>query len=540
MSNSKSELQVALFEAANQLRSKMDASEYKDYLLGLIFYKYLSDRSVDYIYELKDDEGFKSFPSKDRLTFYTVLYNDEDYQEDVIGELNETFKYAMKPEHTFDALAEQAFGRAEEPFQLENLSQGLREVEQSSPDYVGLFSDMDLNSTRLGSTRAKQSETIANAIKALAPVDFSNYSGDMLGDAYEYLISEFAMSAGKKAGEFYTPGRISAIMSRIAMNEEHQNKRGLTVYDPASGSGSLLLKARYFSKYPDDIQYYGQELNTTTYNLARMNMILHGISPSNYTLRNGDTLDEDWPTDEPTDFDAVVMNPPYSAKWSSDNSFMDDPRFGSYGRLAPKSKADYAFLLHGYYHLKNSGTMAIVLPHGVLFRSGAEGTIREKLLTDGAIDAVIGLPANIFHNTSIPTTIIVLKKDRVERDVFFIDASELYVKDRAQNKLTDEHVDEIVGAYFARENIEHFSHLASFEEIKENDYNLNIPRYVDTFEEEEPIVLAEVSTSINEIKTEIKYLEMDLLGYLEQLTGTDEESDESLNIFIQDFREGVE
>lgn len=540
MSNAKADLQAALFEAANQLRSKMDASEYKDYLLGIIFYKYLSDRSLDYIYELKDDESFKHFPNDDRLLFYTAIYNDEEYQEDVIDELMETFRYAIKPEHTFDALAKQALGQSDEPFQLENLSQGLREIEQSSPDYVGLFSDMDLNSTRLGSTRSKQSETIANAIKALAPVDFSNYSGDMLGDAYEYLIGQFAMSAGKKAGEFYTPGRISAIMSRVAMNEEHQNKRGLTVYDPASGSGSLLLKARYFSKYPDDIQYYGQELNTTTYNLARMNMLLHDISPNNYTLRNGDTLDEDWPTDEPTDFDVVVMNPPYSAKWSSAKSFLDDPRFGPYGKLAPKSKADYAFLLHGYYHLKNTGTMAIVLPHGVLFRGGAEKTIRKKLLSDGAIDAVIGLPANIFHNTSIPTTIIVLKKDRLERDVFFIDASKLYKKERAQNTLTDRHVDKIVESYFAREDIDKFAYLASFEEIEENDYNLNIPRYVDTFEEEEPIKLSKLSESINETKEEIKNLETELLDYLEQLIGTDEESEQDLNAFIVDFKKGRE
>lgn len=539
MLDSKTALHNALYSAADQLRSKMDASEYKDYLLGLVFYKYLSDRSVDYIYELKDDESFNHFPSENRLTFYTELYSDKNYQEDVIAELYETFRYAMKPEHTFDALVKQALGQSDEPFQLETLSQGLREIEQSSPDYVGLFADMDLNSTRLGSTRAKQSDTIANTIKALSPVDFSNYSGDMLGDAYEYLIGEFAMSAGKKAGEFYTPATVSEILTRLSMNDEHQVKRGLTVYDPAVGSGSLLLKSHDYSIYPNDIHYYGQELNTTTYNLARMNMILHGVSPSSYTLRNADTLDEDWPTDEPTDFDLVVMNPPYSAQWSKDDRFMDDPRFGTYGKLAPKSKADYAFLLHGYYHLKNTGTMAIILPHGVLFRGGAEATIRKKLLSDGAIDAVIGLPAGIFHNTDIPTTIIVLKKYRTNRDVLIIDASELYKKAKAQNVLTDDHINKIVETYYSRQDVDKFAHVASIDEIKENDFNLNIPRYVDTFEETDPIQLADVSMAINQSKEEISKLEDNLSDYLNQLVGTTKEADKSLKNFISNYTKGM-
>ena len=298
------------------------------------------------------------------------------------------------------------------------------------------------------------------------------------------------------------------------------------------GSGSLLLNAKKYSEQPQYIKYYGQELNTSTYNLARMNMFLHGIVAENQKLRNGDTLDGDWPTDEETDFNMVLMNPPYSAKWSAAAGFLQDERFSEYGVLAPKSKADYAFLLHGLYHLKNNGTMAIVLPHGVLFRGAAEGKIREKLLRAGNIYAVIGLPANLFYNTSIPTCIIVLKKHRDGRDVLFIDASKKFNKGKKQNEMLDEHIDEVMNLYTKRETVEKEAFLASFEDIEKNDFNLNIPRYVDTFEEEEPIDLNALLTDMKKTDEEIEKVEGEFLSLMKQLTSTDETIMTSLNDLI--------
>ena len=314
-------------------------------------------------------------------------------------------------------------------------------------------------------------------------------------------------------------------MTQIVLHGK-ENRKGFTVYDATMGSGSLLLNAKKYSNEPGTIMYFGQELNTSTYNLARMNMMLHGVAVENQFLNNADTLDHDWPTDEPTDFDGVLMNPPYSAKWSAAKGFLQDPRFSSFGVLAPKSKADFAFLLHGYYHLKqSSGVMAIVLPHGVLFRGNAEGKIRQRLLEEGAIDTVIGMPANIFFNTSIPTTVIILKKSRTNRDVFFIDASKDFDKGKNQNTMTDDHISAILNAYIERKDIDKYAHLASFDEIKENDYNLNIPRYVDTFEEEEPIDIVAVSQEINQLNAVIKQAETDFLAMLDELAVTPDTKD---------------
>lgn len=266
-------------------------------------------------------------------------------------------------------------------------------------------------------------------------------------------------------------------------------------------------------------------MNTTTFNLAKMNLILHGVDSEDMNLRNGDTLNKDWPTDEPYTFDSVVMNPPYSAKWSADASFLDDSRFNRYGKLAPKSKADFSFLLHGYYHLKETGTMAIVLPHGVLFRGAAEGIIRQKLLEDGSIYAVIGMPANLFFGTSIPTTVIILKKNRTTRDVLFIDASNDFIKGKNQNKLSKENIEKIVSAFVERKDIEKYAHLASFDEIQENDYNLNIPRYVDTFEEEEPVDMVSVGKEIKQIREEKQVLEKSLFEMVSTLQTSPENED---------------
>ena len=387
-------------------------------------------------------------------------------------------------------------------------------------------------SNRLGTGDQKQSDTIASLIKEIDKADLLNSDSDVLGNAYEYLIGQFASETGKKAGEFYTPQAVSKILTRIAIAGQ-EDKRGLSVYDPCMGSGSLLLNAKKYSIEPAYIKYYGQELMTSTYNLARMNMFLHGIAPENQTLRNGDTLDGDWPTGEETDFNMVLMNPPYSAKWSAAAGFLQDERFSDYGVLAPKSKADYAFLLHGLYHLKSNGTMAIVLPHGVLFRGAAEGKIREKLLRSGNIYAVIGLPANLFYNTSIPTCIIVLKKHREGRDVLFIDASQKFEKGKKQNTMTDEHIDAVIDLYHKRETVEKEAFFASFEDIEKNDFNLNIPRYVDNFEEEEAIDLKALLSEMKQTDEEIEKTEGEFVSLLKELTSSDADIMASLNEFIQ-------
>jgi type I restriction enzyme M protein len=417
-------------------------------------------------------------------------------------------------------------------FHREELQKAFNNIEQSDPLFADLFTDIDLYSNRLGTGDQKQSDTISSLIKEIDNADLLNTDADVLGNAYEYLIGQFASETGKKAGEFYTPQAVSKILTEIAIAGQ-ETKRGLTVYDPCMGSGSLLLNAKKYATEPAYIKYYGQELMTSTYNLARMNMFLHGVVPENQKLRNGDTLDGDWPTGEENEFDMVLMNPPYSAKWSAAAGFLQDERFSDYGVLAPKSKADYAFLLHGLYHLKSGGTMAIVLPHGVLFRGAAEGKIREKLLRSGNIYAVIGLPSNLFYNTSIPTCIVVLKKHREGRDVLFVDASKKFDKGKKQNSMTEEHIHSVIDLYAKRETVEKESFLADFEEIEKNDFNLNIPRYVDTFEEEEEIDLNELITDMQKTDEEIEQVQGEFLSFLKELTSEDSELMATMNRFVE-------
>ncbi|WP_040286267.1 type I restriction-modification system subunit M [Sporosarcina koreensis] len=507
------ELNKRLFSAADNLRSKMDASEYKNYLLGLIFYKYLSDRLLVNVVEIAD-ESLEDYDTADKQTqLYRELLQDDDVKDDLIETLVDTIGFDIEPEYLFNVLTNQA---KQNTFQLNDLTKAFNDLSSKYDQFTGLFDDVDLTSKKLGSDAQQRNITITEVIKKLDPIDLLGHGGDVVGDAYEFLISQFASEAGKKAGEFYTPHEVSVMMARIAaMGQE--DKRLFSVYDPTMGSGSLMLNIRNYINYPDSVKYHGQELNTTTFNLAKMNLILHGVDKEDIRLSNGDTLNKDWPTDEPYTFDAVLMNPPYSAKWSSDDTFLDDSRFNRYGRLAPKSKADFAFLLHGLYHLKDSGTMAIVLPHGVLFRGAAEGIIRKKLLEDGNIDAVIGMPSNLFFGTSIPTTVIILKKNRTTRDVLFIDASHEFIKGKNQNKLSGENIDKVVETYRKREDVEKYAHVASFEEIKENEFNLNIPRYVDTFEEEEPVDMAAIGASVKEIRKEQTELEASLYEMISSL-----------------------
>lgn len=525
LENSKDLISV-LWSGADILRSKMDANEYKDYLLGIVFYKYLSDSFLIKVYDLLFDE--KPETLKIALDAYKEALQDESAEE-LKEELQSSCHYVIEPEYTYTCFAEAARNNS---FSRENLKKAFNNIEQSDPLFVDLFTDIDLYSNRLGTGDQKQSDTISSLIKEIDKADLLNSDADVLGNAYEYLIGQFASETGKKAGEFYTPQAVSKILTKIAIAGQ-ETKIGLSVYDPCMGSGSLLLNAKKYATSPENIRYYGQELMTSTYNLARMNMFLHGISPDCQKLRNGDTLDGDWPTGEDTDFNMVLMNPPYSAKWSAAAGFLQDERFSDYGVLAPKSKADYAFLLHGLYHLKNNGTMAIVLPHGVLFRGAAEGKIREKLLRSGNIYAVIGLPANLFYNTSIPTCILVLKKHRDGRDVLFIDASQKFEKGKKQNAMTDEHIDSVLELYTKRETVEKESYLASFEDIEKNDFNLNIPRYVDNFEQEEEIDINALLTDMQNTDTEIAKTQNELVSLLKDLTSDDENIVASLNNFIK-------
>ena len=534
MNNEEKNLEQVLWDSANVMRQTMGAADYMDYALGLIFYKHLSDKTLETAAQALTEAGeideSEVATEEQRQEAYTKYYDDPDSQEYLLASMD--MDYTIKPDFTFTAFLKEI---KDKTFQLEHLEQAFRDLEQSNADLLGhLFDDVDLHSNKLGPTPQKQNDLIADVMQALAPLNLDSHSGDVLGDAYEYLIGNFASDMGQKAGEFYTPQSVSTLLTHI-VTSGYEDKKGFSAYDPAMGSGSLLLNVRKYIQSADSIEYYGQEIKTSTYNLARMNMIIHGVSATNQHLHNADTLDKDWPADEVTDFDAVMMNPPYSQKWSADKGFLNDPRFSDYGVLAPKSKADYAFLLHGLYHLKSTGTMGIVLPHGVLFRGAAEGKIRQKLLEKGYIYAVIGLPAGIFYSTGIPTIIMVLKKDRPGRDVLFIDGSKEFVKGKPQNTLTDANIERLYNAYKDRKDEEKFCHVATFEEIQENDFNLNIPRYVDTFEPEPDVDLGELNKEMAETNEQIEANEKELLAMLKELTTTDTKKAKDLQDFLHLF-----
>lgn len=531
MSDSRKELETVLWAGADVLRSKMDANEYKDYLLSFVFYKYLSDTFLVRVYDLLEDCAPESMEQAQAA--YEEAYQEED-AADLLADLKESCRYIIEPHLTFTALAKKANNNE---FNREELKKAFNDIETSDPIFNDLFADVDLYSSRLGVGDTKQSATVAELVKVIDQADVLHAEGDVLGNAYEYLIGEFASETGKKAGEFYTPAGPAEIVTRIAISGQ-EDKQGLLVYDPCMGSASMLLDARKFSTRPEYVKYFGQELMMSTYNLARMNMFLHGIAPENQHLRNGDTLDADWPTTEETEFDMVVMNPPYSANWSAKKGFLSDSRFSDYGALAPKSKADFAFLLHGFYHLKPTGTMAIVLPHGVLFRGASEGTIRQKLLEDGAIYAIIGLPANMFYNTDSSTCIIVLKKQRAGRDVLFIDASQLFDNRKVQNTMSSEHINHVMALYNARTNKRKEAYLASFEEIKQNNYRLNIPMYVDTSEKSEPVKLSTLNQKMSKIDDRITEVQNTLLQFFGELAANAPATQKELMEFIKSFGQG--
>jgi type I restriction enzyme M protein len=382
----------------------------------------------------------------------------------------------------------------------------------SEDDFKGLFDDVDLTSTKLGSGENKKNEVIVEVLSLLDGIDFQleDSKSDLLGDAYEYLIGEFAAGAGKKGGEFYTPAQISRLLAQIVSADKQRIK---SVYDPTCGSGSLLLR---IGDYTEVSTYYGQELNPTTFNLARMNMILHGVHFDKFNIKQGDTLTDDEHPDLKSE--VIIANPPFLPK-RRDPALANDDRFSQYGRLAPKGAADYAFVTHMIYHLADNGTMAVVLPHGALFRSGAEGAIRKYIIEkQNYLDAVIGLPNNLFYGTSIPATVLVFKKCRQnDDDILFIDASKEFEKGKNQNRLTDENIKKIFETYINRSVVEKYSHRAKLAEIQENEYNLNIPRYVDTFEEEVKIDINEVATKLKELNQEELALRSDISKFCEEL-----------------------
>ena len=385
---------------------------------------------------------------------------------------------------------------------------------ESEEDFNKLFEDLDLTSTKLGRTEAAKNELIAKVLGHLDKIDFKleDTEADVLGDAYEYLIGQFASGAGKKAGEFYTPQEVSKVLAKLVTTGKTRLK---TVYDPTCGSGSLLLRV---AKEVEEVsKFYGQELNRTTYNLARMNMILHDLHFQKFDIRQDDTLEH--PQHLEHQFEAIVANPPFSANWSASPLHMSDERFSQYGKLAPASKADFAFVQHMVHHLAENGTMAVVLPHGVLFRGAAEGHIRKYLIEDrNYLDAVIGLPANIFYGTSIPTCILVFKKCREQSDnILFIDASQYYEKAKTQHYLRDTDIEKVIATYRERKTEGKYSYVARLQEVKENDYNLNIPRYVDTFEEEEQVDLNEVAFALSQLEDEMQTTDSTIGTYCNEL-----------------------
>lgn len=517
------QLGKTLWAIADDLRGAMNADDFRDYMLSFLFLRYLSDNyekaakkelGADY-----PDNTSKEVLAQLKVTNPLEIWYKENPNDiaDFEKQMRRKVHYVIKPEYLWSNISELA--RTQDNDLLLTLDKGFRYIENESFEstFQGLFSEINLNSEKLGKTYTERNKKLCTIITKIAEgiAKFSTDT-DILGDAYEYLIGQFAAGSGKKAGEFYTPQQVSTILSEIVTLDSQDPTTGKKkkldkVLDFACGSGSLLLNVR--RKLIDNDGYigkiFGQEKNITTYNLARMNMLLHGVKDTEFDIHHGDTLDNDWDIlnemnpSKKMEFDAIVANPPFSLRWEPTEAMADDFRFKSYG-LAPKSAADFSFLLHGFHFLSGEGTMAIILPHGVLFRGGAEERIRTKLLKDNNVDAVIGLPSNLFFSTGIPVCILVLKKCKKHDDVLFINASEYFEKGKRQNTLREEDIERIVKAYQFREELPRYSRKVSMEEIEKNGYNLNISRYVNTTIEEEKIDLKEVNQNLKDIEKRIK------------------------------------
>ena len=503
----KSELHSKLWEMANELRGNMEAYEFKNYILGLIFYRYLSERTENYVNELLKNDGIT----------YEQAWEREDYREGLTEDCLDHLGYVIEPKYLFSYVIKMIERNEFGIDYLEKIISSITESttgQESEQDFDGLFEDMDLKSSKLGKMVSEKSKLIATILNTISTIDFhlEDMELDVLGDAYEYLIGMFAQTAGKKSGEFYTPANMSKLVARLATVGLTEAK---SVSDCACGSGGLLLQV---GKYVKVGQYFGQELTSTTYNLARMNMLLHGIDYKKFEILNVDTLENH--QNEERQYTVQVANPPYATAWSCNPKFLDDDRFSVYGKLAPKNTADFAFVQHMIYHMAEDGRIAVLLPHGVLFRGNAEETIRKHIVKNmNYLDAVIGLPANCFHGTSIPVCCLIFKRERNgnSNNICFIDASKYFIQGKNQNSISEEDIDRIVNAYAERKEIDKFCHIATMEEIEANDYNLNIPRYVDTFEPEPEVDLQAVKTSMKQHEDKIKTLESELQTYLDEL-----------------------
>jgi type I restriction enzyme M protein len=527
------QLGKTLWAIADQLRGAMDADDFRDYMLSFLFLRYLSD---NYEAAAKKELG-RDYPdiAVDVLAATGVRTPLQVWYEENLNDvaafekqMRRKVHYVIEPLHLWSSIAHLA--RTQNGDMLSTLQAGFKYIETESFEstFQGLFSEIDLSSHKLGRTYTERNAKLCTIIQKIAEglADFST-DIDALGDAYEYLIGQFAAGSGKKAGEFYTPQQISDILSTIVTLDSQEPKTGVkqrleSVMDFACGSGSLLLNVRKRMGPHGIGKIYGQEKNITTYNLARMNMLLHGVKDTEFEIYHGDTLTNDWdilrelnPAKKPA-FDAIVANPPFSYRWEPTDAQADDVRFKNHG-LAPKSAADFAFLLHGFHFLKDEGVMAIILPHGVLFRGGAEERIRTKLLKDGHIDTVIGLPANLFYSTGIPVCILVLKKCKKPDDVLFINAAEYFDKGKRQNQLTDAHIAKIIDTYQFRKEEPRYARRVGMEEIEKNDYNLNISRYISTAVGEAEISLEATHGELVEIEKTIAAAKQKHNDFLKEL-----------------------
>ena len=526
LSKQQAEVDNKLWAMADELRGNMDASEFKNYILGLIFYKFLSDRIIKTINDELEEDG---------LDFYKA-WEDESLREDIKKMSVNVLGYFFNPKYFFEAFIQKI---KKETFSVEDLKEGIHALVESTTNtsekedetedekkarearaaaFNDLFEDMDLDNNKLGKGEGERSKLIGKIILKINDLnlDISETNFDILGHAYEFLIGKFAASAGKKAGEFYTPAQVSELLARLVTLE---NKDIKTAYDPTCGSGSLLLRVRNNVSNPRAIKLYGQEMVTTTYNLARMNMLLHGVDYEKFDIANDDTLEKPAEKHKALRFDAVVANPPYSANWNPEGK-EEDSRFNGYdGRYAPKSKADYAFIQHMIAHLNDTGTLAVVLPRGVLFRGASEDVIRTKIVRDyNLIDAVIGLPANLFFGTTIPTCILVLKKCRKNADnILFIDASLNFEAGKNQNYLRESDLEKILETHRTRQTIDKFSYVASMSEVASNEYNLNMPRYVNMDEEEADIDILAEEEKIQELDKKAAELEEQIQKFFKEL-----------------------
>lgn len=561
------QIESSIWDMANKLRNSMDASDYKNYILAFMFYRFLSEKQAKYVVAeeivdvkpgenpafavmreiFKTDDLTKMKEYADASRGFSIFYREKRNNKDQIiygangktvtepvGPWVEQYElylrnvadflgYCIPPLYDWKVLQvmtqEQGIQASDYQAMFDAFNASLKYNKSAETNFEGIFSDVNLGDSRLGTTVVERAKALGRIVDQVDGIMYVDDEGkDILGRIYEYLIKQFAATAGKKGGEFYTPHSVSSLMAKIVTDGREKSNKTFYVFDPTCGSGSLLLtvgKTLPGGARPGAISYYGQEKNTTTYNLARMNLMMNNVGYSYMHLRNADTLGSDWPDGVGPDgkdhmrvFDAVVANPPYSAHWEASDNYLKDPRFRDYGgKLAPKTKADYAFLLDGLYHLRQDGTMAIVLPHGVLFRGAAEAPIRTSLVENNLIDTIIGLPANLFYGTGIPTVVMVLKRNKTSKDILFIDASNEFKKAKNMNELTDENIEKIFKTYQERKDVERYAHLASIKEIRDNDYNLNIPRYVDTSEEEPEIDLKEVEHQLNEVEKEIEKLQ---------------------------------